>query len=40
MLVKKKQGENGEVPTTALWCPDNRHIYVVRDDNRLLRDFG
>lgn len=27
------------MPTTALWCPDNRHIYVVRDDNRLLRDF-
>lgn len=37
---EEEAGENGEVPTTALWCPDNRHIYVVRDDNRLLRDFG
>ena len=36
---EEEAGENGEVPTTALWCPDNRHIYVVRDDNRLLRDF-
>ena len=31
--------EDGEVPTLARWCPDNRHVYAVRDDNRLLRDF-
>ena len=32
-------GEEGEMPTVARWCPDNRHIYAVRDDNRKLRNF-
>ena len=32
-------GEEGEMPTLARWCPDNRHIYAVRDDNRKLRNF-
>ena len=31
-------GENGEVPSTARWCPDSRHAYNVLDDNRILRD--
>lgn len=32
-------GENGEVPSNARWCPDSRHVYIVLDDNRKLRDF-
>ena len=31
--------EGGEMPTSARWCPDNRHIYIIRDDNRKLRNF-
>lgn len=31
--------EEGEVPTKALWCPDSRHVYVVLEDERKLRDF-
>lgn len=31
--------EGGEMPTPARWCPDSRHIYIVRDDNRKLRNF-
>lgn len=32
-------GEGGEMPSNVRWCPDSRHAYIVRDDERKLRDF-
>lgn len=32
-------GLPGEACTTARWCPDSRHAYIVLEDNRKLRDF-
>ena len=32
--------EEGEVMSDICWCPDSRHLYLVREDERLLRDFG
>ena len=31
--------EEGEVMSDICWCPDSRHLYLVREDERLLRDF-
>lgn len=28
-----------EVMSDICWCPDSRHLYLVREDERLLRDF-
>lgn len=30
--------EEREVESNIHWCPDSRHFYIVREDNRLLRD--
>lgn len=32
-------GVVGEACSNARWCGDSRHAYIVRDDNRKLRDF-
>lgn len=31
--------EEGEVSSNVRWCPDSRHAYIVREDERKLRDF-
>lgn len=31
--------KNRKVSTTARWCPDSRHVFIIRDDSRKLRDF-
>lgn len=36
---EEPEGENGEARTSARWCPDNRHVYIVRDDNRKLHEL-
>ena len=33
------EGENGECRTAARWCPDSRHVYIVKDDNRKLNEL-
>lgn len=33
------EGENGECHTSARWCPDSRHIYIVKEDMRRNRDL-
>ena len=30
---------NNEVATDAMWCPDNRHVFIVKDDDRKLSNL-
>ena len=31
--------DEGEVMSDICWCPEPRHLYLEREDERLLRDF-
>lgn len=36
---EEPEGDDGEACTDARWCPDSRHVYIVLEDERKLRDF-
>ena len=35
---KERTRKDAEVATNARWCPDSRHVFIVRDDDRKCRD--